>query len=240
MFDDIRFVPEVWYLADEFTAIFASYLLSFFSVVEGRRLRISKENHIQKALTITINTPVASSQTFSSECHLLWACVFLGVNRWVAYEFCTVLKRFVSGIYNLLSHLNVAILASSGCAGFSSRSPTDVPVLGDLLKILWQYPQIGHYHFHLYSAIHHPSIWCVTPFIRLCEFLIGESMYMQRLAINTGCQTLRVLYTCRSVREETGWRVEASPRQWERMTRTLSHKPSFLYLCTYTQLNATP
>jgi len=53
----------------------------FFLVVDERRLRISKANHIQKALTITINTPVTSSQTFSSECHLLYACAFLGLNR---------------------------------------------------------------------------------------------------------------------------------------------------------------
>jgi hypothetical protein len=79
-----------------------------FSVVDERRLRISKANHIQKALTITINTPVTSSETFSSECHLLYACAFLGLNRalkrWVAYELCTVCKRFFGGIKILHCH----------------------------------------------------------------------------------------------------------------------------------------
>lgn len=134
-------------------------LPAFFSlsVVDERRLRISKANHIQKALTITINTPVTSSQTFSSECHPLYACAFLGLNRelkrWVAYELYTVCKGFCSGIKILHCH-TIHIYFQTWMSRSLLFPIKPGSILGPLLESLflvisWKYCpylQTGHYH----------------------------------------------------------------------------------------------
>jgi len=145
----------------------------FLPVVDERRLRISKANHIQKALTITINTPVTSSQTFSSECHPLYACAFLGLNRalkrWVAYELYTVCKGFCDGIKILHCHtIRIYFQAWMSRSLLLRIKPGSIlgPLLeslfvSDFLKIL-SVPSNRPLPFHLYtvySAIYHSSIW---------------------------------------------------------------------------------
>jgi len=116
--------------------------LFFFSpsVVDERRLRIGKANHIQKALTITINTPVTSSQTFSSECHLLYACAFLelsrALKRWVAYELYTVCKRFFGGIKILHCH-TIRIYFQTWMSRFLLLRNKPGSILGPLLESLF-------------------------------------------------------------------------------------------------------
>lgn len=153
------------------------FLCLSLSVADERRLRISKANHIQKALTITINTPVTSSQTFCSECHLLYACAFFGLNRvlkrWVAYELHTVCKRFFGGFKILHCH-TIRIYFKTWMSRFLLLCSKPGSVLGPLLEslslviflqILWQYLQIRPLPFHLFtvcSGICQPSIWRLT------------------------------------------------------------------------------
>ena len=228
-------------------------LLFFFSVVDERRLRISKANHIQKASTITINTPVTSSQTFSSECHLLYARAFLGLNRalkrWVAYELYTVCKRFFGGIKILHCH-TIRTYFQTWMSRFlllrikpgSVLGPLlGIPVLSDFLQILWL-PSSTPLPFHLYtvySAIYHLSI-CRLTAIYETMWISYWWKYVHVETDNTLCHTLRVLYWRKCVGVDTVGRLKSSLKRLTRMTYTLAYKPSLLYLYTYTQLNITP
>lgn len=150
--------------------ILPAFFFLSLSVVDERRLRISKANHIQKALTITINTPVTSSQTFSSECHLLYARAFLGLNRalkrWVAYELYTVCKRFFSGIKILHCH-TIRTYFQTWMSRFLLLRIKPGSVLGHLPESLFLVISCKYCDYLRISHYHSISILSTLPFIIL-------------------------------------------------------------------------